>query len=196
MAPVGQGNETAVRVSTASPDMSDFWVFGYGSLMWRPGFDFIEQVPARLMGAHRALCVYSWVHRGTRERPGLVLGLDRGGSCRGIAFRVAAENRGTVIDYLRARELVTNVYLESWRPIRIAGRETRAEQALTFMVDRSHEQYAGKLSHEALLSLVRNSRGSSGINTDYVLATAAHIRELGFRDPVLERLAADLTPPA
>jgi cation transport protein ChaC len=176
--------------------MSDFWVFGYGSLMWRPGFDHVERVPARLVGAHRALCVYSWVHRGTRERPGLVLGLDRGGSCRGIAYRVAAENRRSVIDYLREREQVTSVYLEAWREIRIGGEETRRQRALTFVVDRTHEQYAGKLAHEALLSLVRDGVGRSGVNVDYVTATAAHIRELGFRDPVLERLAADLKQPA
>ena len=76
-------------------------MFGYGSLMWRPGFDFIEQVPARLIGEHRALCVYSFDHRGTPEKPGLVLGLDRGGACRGVAFRVAAKQRGDTIDYLR-----------------------------------------------------------------------------------------------
>jgi len=156
--------------------------------MWRPGFDHHESVPARLIGAHRALCVYSWVHRGTRERPGLVLGLDRGGSCRGMAYRVAGDRREAVIDYLRARELVTNVYIETWRDIRIEGREGRTEQALTFVVDRSHDQYAGKLSREALLSLVKTGVGRSGINADYVINTATHIRNLGFTDPILDWL--------
>nr|MCU0831318.1 gamma-glutamylcyclotransferase [Rhizobiaceae bacterium] len=92
--------------------MGDLWVFGYGSLMWRPGFVHEEALPARLTGYHRALCVRSLVHRGTPERPGLVLGLDKGGSCKGIAFRVTADRRDAVVDYLRARELVTNVYRE------------------------------------------------------------------------------------
>src|ERR1700742_2372184 len=90
----------------------ELWVFGYGSLMWRPGFEFIEQVPARLIGEHRALCVYSFDHRGTPEKPGLVLGLDRGGACRGIAFRVASGQRSELAAYLRAREQVTSVYRE------------------------------------------------------------------------------------
>ncbi|HET7413468.1 MAG TPA: gamma-glutamylcyclotransferase, partial [Pararhizobium sp.] len=92
--------------------MDDFWVFGYGSLMWRPGFDFIEASEARAFGFRRSLCVRSHVHRGTPERPGLVLGLDFGGSCRGMAFRVASENQAAVMAYLRARELVTHVYEE------------------------------------------------------------------------------------
>src|SRR5687767_8101396 len=91
-------------------DKNDLWVFGYGSLIWRPGFDFIERAPARLIGAHRALCVLSHVHRGTPERPGLVLGLDRGGACRGVAFRVAGAHRAETIAYLRSREQVTMVY--------------------------------------------------------------------------------------
>jgi hypothetical protein len=101
---------------TAFPN-GDLWVFGYGSLMWRPGFDFVEQVPARLIGEHRALCVYSFVHRGTPGKPGLVLGLDRGGACRGVAFRVAAKHRTDVVAYLREREQVTSVYREVLRSV-------------------------------------------------------------------------------
>ena len=139
--------------------MSDFWVFGYGSLMWRPGFPHRERVPALLGGAHRALCIYSWVHRGTQARPGLVLGLDRGGSCRGVAYRVDGGARDEVIAYLRERELVTAVYHETWRPVRLLAAGNRAVRALTYVADREHAQYAGRLPREALLAHVRDARG-------------------------------------
>jgi cation transport protein ChaC len=171
--------------------MSDFWVFGYGSLMWRPGFEFEESLPAVANGARRALCVYSWVHRGTKERPGLVLGLDRGGSCRGVAFRVAGRRRDAVVAYLRERELVTAVYCEVWRPVRLLP-DRRIATALTFVVDRRHVQYAGELSREALYAHVAAGRGLSGANADYVLNTASHLRSLGIADPTLDWLAARL----
>src|ERR1700716_2529859 len=123
----------------------DLWVFAYGSLMWRPDFPYVERLEARLVGAHRALCVYSFVHRGTPERPGLVLGLDRGGACRGIAYRVAAARREGTLAYLREREQVTKVYLETMRRVTLASGEANA---VVFVVDRSHPQYAGRLDLE------------------------------------------------
>jgi cation transport protein ChaC len=170
--------------------MTEFWVFGYGSLIWRPGFPYLERCPARLTGAHRSLCVYSWVHRGTREKPGLVLGLDRGGACRGVAFRVAPEDWDGVVAYLREREQVTAVYLERMREVRFA--DGSAGEALTFLVDRAHDQYAGKLDEETQFRIVADAHGQSGDNRAYVINTAAHLAELGVADAVLERLARRL----
>jgi len=170
----------------------DMWVFGYGSLMWRPGFAHLERAPARLIGLHRALCVYSFVHRGTPEKPGLVLGLDIGGACRGIAYRVACALRAETIAYLRAREQVTMVYREAWRDVVVAGAPERRVRALVFMVDRGHAQYAGRLDLEAQLHHVRQGHGSSGANRDYVLATVSEIEAQGFRDAGLHLLAERL----
>jgi glutathione-specific gamma-glutamylcyclotransferase len=175
----------------ASPG-EDLWVFGYGSLMWRPGFDFLERIPARLIGLHRALCVYSFVHRGTPERPGLVLGLDRGGMCRGIAFRVAAKLRDQTVAYLRAREQVTTVYLETVRRVALEDKARRQVQALCFIVDRSHVQYAGRLSLEERVHLVRQGHGRSGANRDYVVETVQALEALGYRETDLHLLAARL----
>ncbi|MDE2283283.1 MAG: gamma-glutamylcyclotransferase [Hyphomicrobiales bacterium] len=160
--------------------------------MWRPGFDFVERVPARLIGLHRALCVYSFVHRGTPERPGLVLGLDRGGMCRGIAFRVAAKLRAQTIDYLRAREQVTTVYLETVRRIELEEEARRQVPALCFIVDRSHVQYAGRLTLAECLRHVRQGQGSSGNNRDYVLETVHALEALGYRETDLHLIAARL----
>ena len=170
----------------------DLWVFGYGSLMWRPGFDFLERAEARLIGAHRALCVYSFVHRGTPERPGLVLGLDRGGTCRGIAYRVAPAKRAKTVAYLRAREQVTMVYREGTRRIWLSGDPERPVPALCYLVDRSHPQYAGRLSLDAQLHHVRQGHGKSGANRDYVIATVAAMEALGVRESQLHLLAEQL----
>jgi cation transport protein ChaC len=177
-------------VSEAQPE--PLWVFGYGSLMWRPGFPFSEAAPALLKGAHRALCVYSVVHRGTHAQPGLVLGLDRGGACRGVAFCVAAGAEKDTVAYLREREQVTDVYVEAVRPIRLLDGSGRALRALTYLVDRSHAQYAGALSFEEQLRIVHGGKGQAGGNVEYVMRTLRHLEETGVHDAMLSGLAAHL----
>ncbi|MCU0885703.1 MAG: gamma-glutamylcyclotransferase [Beijerinckiaceae bacterium] len=168
----------------------DLWVFGYGSLMWRPGFAFEERQVARLSGFHRSLCVYSHVHRGTPDKPGLVMGLDRGGSCKGLAYRVHHARAPETIAYLREREQVTSVYVERIVPITLQGGMRRL--ALTYSVDSSHAQYAGRLDRERLLHHVTQGHGVSGPNPDYVLRTHDQLLDLGLQDPVLSWLARAL----
>lgn len=179
---------------TLSDPSDDLWVFAYGSLMWNPGFDFVERAPARLIGAHRSLCVRSVHWRGTPEQPGLVLGLDRGGSCIGIAFRVAAENAQATLAYLRAREQVTNIYKEERRRVWLRDGSGRALTAVTFLVDRGHSQYAGRLSLEERVRIVRQGHGHGGPNGDYVRATVEHLAELGIRDEELSAVVERLSP--
>jgi cation transport protein ChaC len=173
-------------------DAQEFWVFGYGSLMWRPGFEFLERRQALLRGLHRGLCIYSHVHRGTPEKPGLVMGLDRGGACRGVAFRVAPDAWPQTVDYLRAREQVTMVYLERQVPVTLLGSDPRQVTALTYVVDRNHQQYAGKLAIAELLAFIRQGHGKSGPCDEYVISNAEHIRELGLKDSILETLWTEL----
>lgn len=170
--------------------MSDFWVFGYGSLMWNPGFTHETAEQAVLHGAHRSLCVYSWFHRGTQERPGLVFGLDHGGACRGMAFKVSASERHETIAYLRKREQNTMVYRETWRKVRLISGENVT--ALTFVVDRSHPQYAGSLPLAEQLNIVSGAVGQSGKNPEYVLNTASHMRDAGIQDYKIHWLASRL----
>ncbi len=168
----------------------DLWVFGYGSLMWRPGFEFIAEFPARLIGEHRSLCVYSFHHRGTQEKPGLVLGLDRGGACQGTAFRVAADRRATTLAYLREREQISGVYREVLRSVWIEGDARQRVQALTYVVDRNHPQYSGRLTLEEQFHHIAHSHGASGANRDYVIATVKALEARGCRDPQLHTLMA------
>jgi cation transport protein ChaC len=180
---------SAITLSDHEFGNGDLWVFGYGSLMWRPGFEYIEKVPARLIGEHRALCVYSFDHRGTPEKPGLVLGLDRGGACRGIAFRVAPDLRAATVEYLRAREQTTHVYREVKRSVWLNNGSQQRVSAMTYVADRSHVQYAGRLPLDEQLRIVGQGHGRSGNNRDYVLATVKAIEAEGFRDEQLHRLA-------
>jgi cation transport protein ChaC len=173
-------------------DKNELWVFGYGSLMWRPGFPFEAQAPGLLKGAHRALCVYSIFYRGTREQPGLVLGLDHGGACRGVVFRVQQGAEDETVAYLREREQITAVYRETHRPVRLLDGSGRSVRALTYLADPNHEQYAGRLTLEEQLRIVRTRKGETGTNAEYVLNTVRHLEEEGVHDAVLARLAAHL----
>jgi cation transport protein ChaC len=179
-------------ISVNERENSELWVFGYGSLMWRPGFDYLERIPARLRGLHRALCVFSYVHRGTPERPGLVLGLDQGGMCRGIAYRVAGAARAETIAYLRGREQVTSVYREATRRIELEDGSRRQLDALCYLVDRGHVQYAGRLSLAERVHYVRQGHGQSGQNRDYVLDAVRALEALGYRETDLHLLAQRL----
>jgi glutathione-specific gamma-glutamylcyclotransferase len=165
------------------------WIFAYGSLMWRPGFAYAEAAPARLHGYHRSLCIYSIVHRGTPEQPGLVLGLDRGGSCRGWAFRVSAEQEAEILDYLDGRELVTDVYRRKRLPVTVGDRRVLA---WGYVVRREHPQYAGQLALERLLALVQRGAGRSGRCRDYLLSTVSHLEAMGIVDGPLHMLAKAL----
>jgi cation transport protein ChaC len=182
------------RAMKKTPDQEDgdLWVFAYGSLIWSPGFPHAERIPARMNGVHRSLCVLSFVHRGTPEKPGLVLGLDRGGACRGIAYRVEAKHRAETIAYLRKREQATMIYREVFRTAWLETPKPRPVSALVYLADRGHKQYAGRLTLEAQLHLVNQGHGVSGPNRDYVIETVKAMEALGFREGDLHRLAAML----
>ena len=170
----------------------DFWVFAYGSLMWRPGFHYEEASHALLEGARRALCIYSVVHRGVPGAPGLVLGLDKGGRCEGMAFRVPAKLVQDTRAYLHRRENITNTYDTAMKPVRLLDGSRRAVHALCFLVKRHHPQYAGDLPIARQAHIVRRGIGASGANIDYVVNTAGHLRELGVYDGRLELLMTAL----
>lgn len=163
-----------------------FWVFAYGSLMWFPGFQPTEVVTARVHGWHRAMCVRSTIYRGRPESPGLVLGLDRGGSCLGLALRVADDETQEVKDYLHGREMVTEVYAPCFVPARLA--DGRRVSAWCFPVRRDHPQYAGRLAPAQAVAMVRQGSGQSGPCLDYLVNTVEHLRRLGIRDAGLEKL--------
>lgn len=180
------------------PAAGDIWVFAYGSLMWTPGFPFVEVRPARLHGYHRALCIYSIRGRGTDDRPGLVLGLDRGGSCVGRAYRVAAAEWEAVGAYLHAREMVTNVYRPAFLTVRLD--DGRRVAAYGFVARRDHVQYTGRLSEEKMAELILQGAGWHGTSLDYLSQTVAQLDGLGITagalHRILTRVEAAAVPPA
>lgn len=166
------------------------WVFGYGSLMWRPGFPFVERARARMHGRRRAFCIYSVHHRGTYERPGLVLGLASGGTVIGAAYRVAERDWQAVYAYLREREQPTETYFETWKEVVLRG--GRRVQALVFLSDRNHPQWAGALTLEEQAQLIAGAEGLSGPNIAYLRDLVMHLHEDGISDDGMERLLKEV----
>lgn len=172
--------------------MSDkrMWVFGYGSLIWNPGFPVAERRVARLSGWHRSFCMRSIHHRGTEDEPGLVLALDalKGAHCDGLAFAVAEGAEAATLDYLRERELISSAYLETTQDIALSG--GGLVQALTYVIDPDHVQYCGGLGLEEQAQIIAHAVGGKGPNCDYLWNTADHLHELGIADEDLGWLSA------
>jgi len=167
-------------------DSEEAWVFGYGSLMWRPGFPFLERWAATLHGRRRAFCIFSVHHRGTPERPGLVLGLAPGGSVRGIAYRVAQSDWQDVQAYLKDREQPTETYVKATVTVRLD--DGQPKPALAYLSDRHHPQWAGVLRLDAQARLIAGARGLSGRNIDYLRDLVGHLDEEGIPDPQMPQL--------
>ena len=164
------------------------WVFGYGSLMWRPGFPFLERRAAELKGRRRAFCIYSVHHRGDPARPGLVLGLLPGPGVRGAAYRVAARDWPETYAYLLEREQPTETYVEARAAVTLD--DGRTVEALVFLSDEAHPQWAGALTVERQAELIAGASGLSGSNADYLRDLVAHLRAEGCADAELEALLA------
>lgn len=158
---------------------NDAWIFGYGSLMWNPGFAFQSVEPARLYGYHRRLCVYSHIYRGTTDNPGLVAGLIAGGSCWGQAYRVTADAFETVMEYLDRREMIYGVYSSRKLTAQVAGRR---QIVTTYVADPAHAQFAGKLSASVAAQHVRQCEGKSGTDLDYLENLIGEMAKLGIHD--------------
>ncbi len=180
--------QQAVNEQDGAAQAAGLWVFGYGSLIWNPGFPFAERHLARLRRFRRSFCMRSIHHRGTPETPGLVLALDAeaGALCQGVAFRVAAAEREAVLAALRERELISSAYLEQWHPVELA--DGRRVTAVCYVVDRDHAQYCGGLPLDEQARIIARARGGRGPNDEYLFNTARHLSELGIADPQLNDL--------
>jgi cation transport protein ChaC len=168
---------------------TEFWVFAYGSLMWRPGFAYSERRLATLSGYRRRFCMSSVHYRGTPERPGLVLALDavEAGDCDGVAYRVAADEAAETLAYLRERELVSYAYQEITHPVILEGGVV--VEALAYVSDPAHPQYRGGLSLDEQAEVIAGASGPMGPNAEYLTNTVESLSALGLADPHLTALA-------
>ncbi len=177
---------TMDNIDMDSDNIDELWVFGYGSLMWRPGFDYIEKSPAKCVGYHRCFCIYSYHYRGTKQQPGLVMGLDEGGITYGMAFKIAKQKHGETIQYLREREQINSVYEEVNMLIEVEGYGIKP--ALFYVSAQEHEQYAGKLPLEQQAKIIVNGIGCAGTNCDYLYNSCDALNEMNIIDDELVAL--------
>ncbi|SMG16382.1 MULTISPECIES: gamma-glutamylcyclotransferase [unclassified Paracoccus (in: a-proteobacteria)] len=170
----------------------EHWVFAYGSLMWDPGFPVAEMMPGRLEGYARSFCLLSVVYRGTVDVPGLVLGLDAepGAHCRGLALRVAEPDWDETLAGLRARELTTNAYAELTLPLALD--DGRRVEAVTYVIRRDHDQYAGVIDLQEQARIIARAHGGRGPNADYLFNTARHLEQMGIKDRAMEELVRNV----
>jgi glutathione-specific gamma-glutamylcyclotransferase len=182
-----QLSESLTSTLAAKPKGAGWWIFAYGSLLWNPLFPVAEMRPAILVGLHRRFCLWSLASRGTRDCPGLVLGLDRGGSCRGVALRLPAPLALDELHLLWRREMVADSYRPTWVKLLADDRELIA---LTFVVRRNHPQYAGKLALARQVEVLDRACGAFGSSLDYLERTRVALVSHGIVDPYLEKLAA------
>lgn len=191
----GAGTSSGVtplgETSSDENSAGDLWLFAYGSLLWDPGFRFAEAVPAVLDGYRRAFCIASIVYRGTPDVPGLVLGLEPGGSCEGRLYRVEAGFCDQTLAYLRGREQVRNVYREAWLPVRRTDRvPPETVRAFVLLADRTHAQYRGGLDPDDAAQMIFRAAGPRGSCRAYLLSTHDHLVEAGIRDAHIADLVA------
>jgi glutathione-specific gamma-glutamylcyclotransferase len=176
----------------------DLWIFAYGSLMWRPDFQYVQARRARLTGWHRRFCIVSRYYRGSAENPGLLLGLDRGGTCEGIAYRIAADRAREVLSYLRIREQISGVYREARVAIALHPIEDGAaparQTAVVFLAEPAHPSFMPRLAMAQQARILANARGSTGSNFEYLANTVSELNRMGIRERELERLLALIGP--
>jgi len=170
----------------AKPRGSDWWVFAYGSLLWNPLFPFDDAQPGRLAGRHRRFCLWSLASRGTSTQPGLVLGLDQGGCCHGVVYRLPAKCARDELTLLWRREMVLGAYRPLWVSVRCHGKPLIA---LAFVVDRAHRQYTGKLTLGEEANVLASAAGALGSSADYLERARIALVTHGIVDPYLEKLA-------
>ena len=181
--------EASRRRTLAEAPAAPVWVFGYGSLIWNPAFHYVEKRIGAVHGYHRRFCLWTHLGRGSPERPGLVLGLEPGGSCRGVAFRLGPDETESELSIVWRREMVTAAYRPHWATMHAGGERIKA---IAFVINHAHPRYAGRLAEPQLVDVLSTASGKLGACADYLFNTVRHLEEMGVPDRQLERLAGQV----